>query len=121
MVYDITINTEDGYLHVIVKGTASLDGNIDLQMKVVKACTKEKLNRAIVDIRDLKNPTSITEVYQFGKESERNLRNILIKAAVLHNIDRTEHESFLETTMRNRGVNLKSFVKKKDALEWLLE
>jgi hypothetical protein len=121
MAYDIFIDVKDGYLQVVVRGVSSLPDNIDLQKRVAQACKENKCTRVMVDIRELKNPTSITEIYQFGKNAEQNLRNVSIKAAVLHDEDRTEHESFLETTMKNRGVNLRSFLSEKDALKWLLK
>ena len=121
MDYDVTMDVNDDYLHVIVKGISSLPDNIDLQKKILKASKENQINRVLVDIRDLKNPTSITEVYQLSKEIGANLRNTLFKAAVLHGENRREHESFLETTMKNRGVNLMTFENEKDALDWLLE
>jgi hypothetical protein len=120
MVYDISIDVKDGFLQVVVKGKASLPDNIDLQKKVGQACQEHKVTRVLVDIRELKKPTSISEIYQFGKESEQNLRDVSIKAAVLHDMDRKEHESFLETTMKNRGVNLRSFLNEEEAIKWLL-
>ena len=120
MVYDITIDIKDGYLQVVVKGVASLPSNIDLQKRVVKACGEHRITKVLVDIRELTEPTSITEIYQFGKEAEHNLRNISIKAAVLHDENRKEHESFLETMMKNRGVNLRAFLTEKEALDWLM-
>lgn len=119
MVYDIAIEVKNDYIQVVVKGVSSLSNNIDLQKKVIQACTEKQVNKVLVDIRELKRPTSISEIYQFGKEAGPGLRSMLLKAAVLHDEARADHESFLETTMKNRGVNLKSFMSEEEAVNWL--
>jgi hypothetical protein len=121
MPYDINFKLEQDFLRVTAYGAASLPDNLDLGKKILKYCSEKNLDKVLVDVRELGDPTTITEAYELGKEVGPLAIGILKKAALLHGENRLELEKFFQTTMHNRGVNLRAFLDEREAIGWLLE
>lgn len=120
MPYDIQFKVEDGYLRVTASGSASLLDNIDLGRKILRTCSEKGMEKVLVDVRELGEPTTITEAFELGKEVAPIAIGVLKRAALLHDENRLELENFFQTTIRNRGINLCAFLDEGKALAWLL-
>jgi hypothetical protein len=119
--YDIEFKPMEEYLIVNVKGRASLESNIDLSKKIVSTAIEMKKFKVLVDIRELKRGTTISEAYILGKKIEPIPYVKKLKTAILHEKERTELESFFENVAVNLGIKLKTFIEEDEAIFWLID
>lgn len=120
MGYKIDFEVRDHYLIARVKGSASLEGNIEFARKLIETSTVNDRKKILIDIRELTNPTGIFDAYKLSEVGASLVNGKSLKIALLHGRERKELESFFETASRNRGINIMVFMDEEKCIEWLL-
>ena len=119
MSYDIELIVKDRYVSAKASGPSSLKSDIDFGKRVIRACEDSGRKSVLVDVRKITETSRVIDFYQLAKEvSPLALGKISRCALVRRKLG--DVESFTESAMRHRGINLRSFNDEKEALSWLL-
>lgn len=120
MTYEIELYVEDLYIRVKASGPTSMRGNVDLCKKVIHACEDSGRKLVLADVRNITEPSGIIDLYQLAKEMSPLVRDKIDKCALVQR-EIGDMEIFTGKTMRNQGLNLRSFHNKTSAVSWLLD
>lgn len=116
MEYTITTIPGTAIAYFKRSGSVNLDTRKDNRKCILDYCNKKGLQKVIVDARE-QNPTlSILECFNFGAEVAVLMRKIRI--AVLHN-EGDESIDYTVKSAASRGMQIRGFLEKSDAIEWL--
>jgi hypothetical protein len=117
---DLDLQERDGYLEARYLGRYSLERYKSLMERSTKACTERGLPRLLVDISDLQDyaPTMM-ERHEIGVAGAALSREIE-RVAVIATLEQVGPHSFSTTVARNRGLSVRSFHDREEALRWLL-
>ena len=87
---------------------------------LAKQCNHTNKNKLLIDCTEVPAGIPLIDIYHLG---ERSLVFVQFKCkvAVFCKPEHYDSKSFLETTARNRGVDLCVFTNIEDAEEWLLK
>ena len=121
MSYTITTEVEQGHVKLVASGEQTLEGNKELVFRVLEACAKNDLGKALVDIRGLVGQPGVASDYELADIAAREALGLLQKVALLYRQESHEYTAFFETAVRNRGINLLAFLDEGEALRWLLD
>jgi len=114
--YDISVSENDGIIEVVITGEVA-DHYVDKMEQEVQDILKPmNPKKLLADIRSLKIKHSITDTYIRVRKYPPLLH---IKTAVLDIPEHADFQSFHETTARNAGIPMKSFIDIHKAREWL--
>lgn len=119
--YRLTFDNKPEYLHVLVEGEHdSYDISRRFWSEIATECERLGPSRLLVE-EDLKEQLpSIADTYQGAAErQEMGLAGIRIAFLDRHP-DQHEQNQFGELVARNRGINMKVFSDRAEALDWLL-
>ena len=119
--YRLTFDNKPEYLHVLVEGEHdSYDISRRFWSEIATECERLAPSRLLVE-EDLKEQLpSIADTYQGAAErQEMGLAGIRIAFLDRHP-DQHEQNQFGELVARNRGINMKVFSDRAEALDWLL-
>lgn len=92
---------------------------MDLCKKVIRACEDSGRKLVLADVRNITEPSGIIDLYQLAKEMSPLILGKIDKCALVQR-ELGDMEIFTEKTMRNRGMNIRSFPDENEALSWLL-
>jgi hypothetical protein len=118
--YRIEAIRDEGYILVVHHGELTVDELEDARQKVLELGVEQRLSRVLVDVRGVINTLSISDHF-FVTEGHAKLGSHRPRAALIARPDQRDDMRFIETVAVNRGMPLKAFSTKEDALEWLLE
>ena len=104
------------YLLAIVNGSYSLEVFMSVIHEVAERCRKEKLKKALIDLRKVEGNPSIIDLYELGVEIANAVGPGIRGAAVA----RSKMVNYMgENTAVNRGAIFKVFTDIEQAMEWL--
>ncbi|HEX7899886.1 MAG TPA: hypothetical protein VF950_19105 [Planctomycetota bacterium] len=128
---DLELVDRDGYVEARYLGTYALPRYLDQMARSVRACEERGRTLLLVDITDLQGyRPSTLERHQIGVTGAALSRG-LSKVAALTTPEQVERntdakvkpadsEPFATTVARNRGLEIRAFVVRAAAVEWLL-
>ena len=119
--YRLTFDNKPEYLHALVEGERdSYEISRQFWNEIAAECERLRPARLLVE-EDLKQQLpSIADTYQGAAErQDMGLAGIRIAFLDLQP-DQHEQNQFGELVARNRGINMKVFRDRAEALEWLL-
>lgn len=108
---------EAGLIVFDLEGEMTLDRLLAVGSFIADACSKRKAGRALADARRMTGDLSITEWYTLGTAFEQSWPGV--RLAIVDRADRILPDRFLQTTARNRGINVLVFDDLPPALDWL--
>ncbi len=120
MSYDIELVVKDRYVCAKANGPSSLKSDIDFGRRVIRACEDSGRKSVLVDVRKITESSRVIDFYQLAKEVSPLALGKISKCALVRR-ELGDVESFTESSMRHRGINLRSFHNEKEALSWLLK
>lgn len=120
MEFTITKVIEHKYLLLTMTGDANLEQLIQAQSEIESTLADLGWNRLLVDISQMTSKLSITQDYEFTKSFAPTIPGKR-KTATITSPDMVEDFHFHENVAQNRGINLKVFADRQQALDWLLE
>ena len=120
--YTTTLDHERDLVHVLAQGEFNRDLGDKLITKTLKKAAEYHYS-IICDARQLKTNVSFSDWFMLPRRLAvyRNAKTRYIKTAIV--VTRGKQEKmyrFFETVTRSLGMNIKIFVREKDALAWLL-
>jgi hypothetical protein len=120
--YTIKLNHEQGLVHVIARGEFDRDLGDEMITKSRKKAANYHYN-ILCDVRQSTAKVAFSDWFLLPRRLAvyRNVKTRYIKTAIL--VARGKQEKvfrFFETITRSLGMNIRIFLQKEDALEWLL-
>ncbi len=117
--YSITIEDKGSYLFARANGVRTRGSVIAITKEIFDAAVAGKLSKVLIDVRELKGQLGVLDSYYVVTEEFEKLRGKgLRKAAIMDKKVRFVREWFLELVATNRGLNLKVFTSKEEAIKW---
>jgi hypothetical protein len=109
MNYNLRIENIGDYLFFTATGTRSIDSVLSMTKDVLAACAREKVKKALVDVRAMLGKLTTVEAYDLSDHHFPVMRdrNVLVRVVI---VDRKENEAryrFLETVAVNRGFSVR--------------
>ncbi len=108
---------EPGLIAFELEGEMTLDRLLAVGKVIADTCSRRKAGRAFADARRMTGDLSITEWYTLGTAFEKSWPGV--RLAIVDRADRILPDRFLQTTARNRGINVLVFDDLQPALDWL--
>ena len=99
-------------------GPMTLDGLRFAGAAIAKTCLERGLPRALADARRQTGDLSILEWHGLAAGFESSWPRGL-RLAVLDHANRVKPDRIMETTARNRGIDVRVFTEEPEALAWL--
>ena len=109
MTYNLKIVNRGDYLLLTATGTRSMDSVLSMTKDVLAACAREKVKKALVDVRAMVGKLTTMEAYDLSQHHFPVMRdlNLLVRLVI---VDQKENEAryrFLETVAVNRGLSIR--------------
>ena len=121
MAYVISTENRGDYLSVSASGFQSYEDNLALASACMEECKKIGVKLLFVDITGLTGQPGPMADYQLVKLIDEWASNKHVsKAALYESASELDAGKFFETVAVNRGINIKVFDDKTEALGWLL-
>ena len=123
MPYEIKFLKETGIVSIENKGELTFDELIEQSKEAINLGRENYSHLFLTDFSNVKVHASTMEVLQFPEIYEQLGMNKMSKIAVLvSGIElNTEDLKFYETICLNRGWQIKIFLEKEPAIEWLVK
>jgi hypothetical protein len=115
-----TIHTPD-YLIVKISGVLDADNLITMADDFIAVITNSEHYKVLVDTRQLELKTSVIEDHHQAEHIATQLLGIKHRIALLGPSHYLQENTFFETVSVNRGVNLLTFTKEEDAINYLMK
>lgn len=119
MVHELEITFEGEYVQIISKGEKSLESSIKLWTDAIKVCDENKCYKVLGLATSSKPPTTIESAKHAELLHDFKVDHNYKIAWVEFNPDAVESIKFLENVLFNRGLNVKLFKNREEAIEWL--
>ena len=113
---DITLNTDDKYALYTCKGDFNFNIFTEGFDKLAELCRQNNLKCILFDMSELNNPLPDWDRYKAGEAIAEKLMGI--KIASFSKASFTN--GFTINVAFNRGINIKVFTDKDEAIKWLL-
>jgi hypothetical protein len=105
------------YIFIRHEGRLTIQEYEESTVSTRRLLDEHRWNRLLVDLRDVTNRVSITDVYYIINFDGKVFP--LVNIAVIFPPKREENGRFADTVAENRGVKLKSFTDYEKAVAWL--
>jgi hypothetical protein len=110
-----------GIILVTCRGEVTRN-DLDKDRQAISRINREMgIDRVLVDATAAVKAPSELPLYEHGRSLAENGIPRSIRYAILVSRDVEEDVRFLETTSRNRGVDMRVFKSRDEALSWLME
>ena len=120
MSVQLQIEEMPDYLVAKVSGEGDLGGAERHFELLAEQCNRTNKNKLLLDCTGIHTEFSLLDEYSLG-EITPVFTQFRCKVAVVCRPEHYDSKSFLETTARNRWVDLRVFTNVEDAKEWLLK
>jgi len=121
MTYKLETKKEDLYLSVIASGARTSANIKAMADEVIIACTEHKVDKVLIDVRNLNGRLSIFDSYTLISSVLPQLKNknVIKKAVIVDDENRKERTLFFNKVAKNINLNIRIFGKFDKASEWL--
>jgi hypothetical protein len=109
---------EGDILSFELRGPMTLDGLRSAGAAIAKTCVERAVPRALADARRQTGDLSILEWHGLAAGFEGSWPPG-VRLAVLDHAERLKPDRIMETTARNRGIDVRVFTEEREALAWL--
>lgn len=120
MAFKINVNTEDGYVLVRQYGDTDLDEYIESGEKALQVALNNQIMNVLIDVTGITSPASIIDLFTSTKH-HAEASEIKPKAAIFGRQDQKRELDFIESVGINRGMPIRGFTDRNEALAWLLK
>jgi hypothetical protein len=118
---EITVDKKRGIILVRSWGDISYEDLVSSREKTFVLYVETGIDKILVDARQQKSMITIGETYDFSESIGRDSRSRKMKWAIVPSKHTKAGARFLETTSRNRGLNVMIHDTIESALKWLKE
>jgi hypothetical protein len=113
---DIRVNKELGVIEIDSHNKVSYEDGLSSLAMLQELLGKSGIRKVLADTRKQDFQPSTMNIYDFGT---RLPQNVQIAVIISQNQPTADDISFLDNVAFNRGVNIRLFGTRSDALEWL--
>ncbi len=118
MPYEITVNLEQGFAHLVYSGMVDLAQRISAREEVFRLVKEHGLCRSLVDTSGSDLRLTMPEVLKFANSfRELGIPRGYHVACVIAPHDQLS--SMLEVAASTDGLNIRVFIREADAIAWL--
>lgn len=119
MSYQLVVNSNAGYVHLIYTGTVGLDERLQAKDAVIKACFDHNLHRSLVDLRNSDIKMSESDVITFASSFKNTtLPDGYRLAAVISPDNQTDN--LIEIIISIDAIDVRYFFDINEASNWLI-
>lgn len=118
MPYKIEVYPEDGYISLEHEGNIMLDEINEARTEVIEQMMEHQIPNGLISVLGVSNRLSTFEAY-FVTEAHGKVKHPAMRGAILARPDQMTDVKFMETVARNRGMNIRAFDNRDEALAWL--
>lgn len=111
---EVTFREDLGIIEVRAYGEITIEQLEQTQDTIMRMIREHKVNRILVDAREVEKMPEVGGLYFFAGDLPPGDR-----AALLVSKSTPDETAFLESVAQNRGIQLKLFDNRDDALRWL--
>lgn len=98
----------------------SVEENKQITLELIRTCRQHGCDRLLVDDTDVAYTSSTLSLYEMAKfYNDSHFQREVRKVALVPNPTYKEDNTFYETVVRNRGLNLRVFYDLESAAAWL--
>lgn len=118
-----TIEPSSDHKYIVIKTVGDITGTITMEQDIEanKLGAKLGINRYLVDFTEARNVDSIIANYKYAYEDLKQTKGIDLNARVAVLASPNDHShDFVETVLRNAGLDLKLFRDKEQAIKFLI-
>ncbi len=121
MAYEIEFTRLDDILQVTATGTRSIDAVLSIVEDIFTACTEQKINIVLIDVRGLDGRLSTLNTFKLATRHFPILRELRVikKAAIVDLVEFEHNYRFFENLTKKRGYRLRLFSDHNTAMTWL--
>lgn len=122
MPWTYTVNRKLNIVEVIYAGNTSAQDLQESTSQFISMEKEQRVNRFLIDTSKMELTASLTDLYNLPdkqyieEQAQRSGRVALVLATTARE---KEAVKFYETACQNRGWNVKAFMQRRAALEWL--
>ena len=120
MAYGVELVKDAKYVRVALTGELTRNDLENAREETIRALTANGWNRLLVDVTRGNRKLSVAEDFEFTSEHQSSFP-AGVRTALVIRPDELEYFRFTENVAQNRGVNMKLFLDKIQALNWLLD
>lgn len=118
MPYELGIDAGNDCIVVTHRGEISLAESRAAQAAVLALAVERGVSRVLIDVTGITNDFSAVEIFVVSSGLERPELPRL-RGALLARSDQEPKARLLETVASNRGLDIRSFTERAEALAWL--
>ena len=109
MAYNLKIENKGEYLLFTATGKRSMDSVLSIAGDVLAACAREKVKKALLDVRAMIGQLTQMEAYDLSQHHFPVMRdhNVLVRIVIVDHKENEERYRFFETVATNRGFNIR--------------
>lgn len=119
MPFEMQIIKAREFLRMGVHGRIDLQASCDVLQELAAACAKRDINRAMLDVRDVRSELNNDEVVALATALGAMGFSENTRVAVLHGEDREAQARLFTSCAMARGWNLRPFFDFEEATDWL--
>ena len=119
MALKLGINAADGYVLVEHYGVTDVNESIQAGQEALNLVMEHNLLKVFIDVTGIVGMLSIIDLFRSTKYHAEHA-SIKPKAVLYGRPDQKQELSFIETVGVNRGMFIKTFTGRDEALAWLL-
>ena len=120
MAYAVELVKDAKYVSVVLTGEVTRNDVENARDEANLTLTANGWNRLLVDVTRGNRKLSVAEDFEFTSEHQSSFP-AGVRMALVVRPDELEYFRFIENVAQNRGVNMKLFLDKIQALNWLLD
>lgn len=120
MAYTVELVKDAKYVSVVLTGKVTRNDVENARDEANLALTANGWNRLLVDVTRGNRKLSVAEDFEFTSEHQSSFP-VGVRMALVVRPDELEYFRFTENVAQNRGVNMKLFRDKIQALNWLFD
>jgi len=117
MPYNVTVNREQGFVHLVYSGNVDFPERLEARDRVFEMRRQHDLTRSLVETQDSNMGLTTNDIIQFAKSFPADLPPRYHVAVVVAPGDKVD--TLLENLASTAGLTIKAFIDRDDALKWL--
>jgi hypothetical protein len=115
---EIQMTLKGNHLIVRMAGKPRLEIMQRQTEKMLETCVDHHCDKVLINATKTTGLLSVLDLYQWGNTFDK-IWNRNIRIAVVAPVEKLAEHRFFETVARNRGVLIQTFVRVKEASDWL--
>ena len=120
MPFNIQVKKDQGYIQVEQFGDWAVSEGEEIRQQVFELVAREAILNIVLDVRGMTGDVSTMDLFKATVEhASYNTQIPKPRTAMIVRPDQKENAKFIEDVALNRGMQIKVFIDRNEALGWL--